>query len=306
MTTTETSRRDFLKILGVGVGSLALSDFKLLAADASPYKPKLGIQLYTVRRAIEKDFEGTMSRIADMGFKGVEYYPLPENITAEHAGKVCKELGLEVLGMHTPLPIGEDRDKAVKTADALNCKRVIYPGWPKGVKPTDPDVTERGMEIFKNTEALKRTVEQYNEIAAFMKTKGLRFGLHNHWWEFEKKNGIIPFYYLLKHLDDIVFFEIDTYWAKTAGQNPAKAVADFGNRVELLHIKDGPAVKGATMFAHVPAGEGTLDFPAIAKAGGRNIDWMIVEFDEYDKDIFDGIRKSYSYLTKKGLAEGKK
>jgi len=261
--------------------------------------------LYTVRKAIENDFEGTLRKIADMGFVGVEYYPLPEKITPDRAGKVFKDLGLQVLGMHTPLPIGDDREMAVRWAAAFGCDRVIYPGWPKGVKSTDPDVTERGMEIFKTAEAAKRTADRYNQIAAFLKTKGLRFGLHNHWWEFEKTNGMVPFYYLLEHLDKGVFFEIDAYWAKTGGQNPAKAVADFGKRVQLLHIKDGPAIKGNTMYAHVPAGDGTLDFPAIAKAGGKNIEWMIVEFDEYGKDIFDGMRKSYAYLTKNGLAEGR-
>jgi hypothetical protein len=60
------------------------------------------------------------------------------------------------------------------------------------------------------------------------------------------------------------------------------------------------------MYKHVPAGEGTLDFSSIVKAGGENIKWMIVEFDEYDKNIFDGIKKSYDYLTKNNLAEGKK
>ena len=87
--------------------------------------------------------------------------------------------------------------------------------------------------------------------------------------------------------------------------DPAKVVSDFGKRTSLLHIKDGPAVKGDPMYKHVPAGEGTLDFPSIVKAGGENIKWMIVEFDEYDKDIFDGIKRSYDYLTKNNLAEGK-
>jgi sugar phosphate isomerase/epimerase len=130
--------------------------------------------------------------------------------------------------------------------------------------------------------------------------------LHNHWWEFEKTDyGIYPFYYLLENLDKDVIFEVDTYWTKVAGLDPANVLFDFGNRAPLLHIKDGPAVKGDPMYKHVPAGEGTLDFRSIVKAGGENIKWMIVEFDEYEKDIFDGIKKSYEYLTKNELAEGK-
>ncbi len=202
-------------------------------------------------------------------------------------------MNLVVLGMHTPLPVGDQRDAVVTMAEAFNCTRVIYPGWPQGEK-------------YKNVEATKRTTETYNEVAAFLKTRGLRFGLHDHWWEFEKTDGIYPFYYLLEHLDKEIFFEIDTYWAKTGGMNPARVVRDFGKRAPLLHIKDGPAVKGDTMYNQVPVGEGSLDFPAIVKAGGKNIEWMIVEFDEYDKDIFDGIKSSYAFLTKNGLVKGNK
>jgi sugar phosphate isomerase/epimerase len=134
----------------------------------------------------------------------------------------------------------------------------------------------------------------------------LRFGFHNHWWELQKTDyGIYPFYYLLENLDKDVVFEIDTYWAKCAGQDPAKVVSDFGKRVQLLHIKDGEAVLGDHQNDQVPAGEGTLNFPAIVEAGVENIKWMIVEFDEYGKDIFDGIKKSYDYLIKNNLAEGR-
>jgi len=291
MITLDHSRRELLKLMGLGAAAFAFSDFS--PNPSSRYKAKIGLQLYTVRKAIERDFEDTLRKVADIGYLGIEYYPLPENITTEHAAKVFKDLKLVVLGMHTPLPVGDQRDAVVKLAETFNCNRVIYPGWPQGEK-------------YKNLEATKHTAKMYDEAAAFLKTKGLRFGLHDHWWEFEKTDGIYPFYYLLEHLDKEIFFEIDTYWAKTGGRNPAKVVRDFGRRAPLLHIKDGPAVKGDTMYNQVPAGEGSLDFPAIVKAGGKNIEWMIVEFDEYDKDIFDGIKKSYAYLTKNGLAEGKK
>ncbi len=92
-------------------------------------------------------------------------------------------------------------------ADAYNCNTIVYHEWPQGDK-------------FKNADAVKHTAEVYDEIGAFLKSKGLKFGLHNHWWDFEKnEDGIIPFYYLLDNLDKEIFFEIDTYWAKTAGQD---------------------------------------------------------------------------------------
>lgn len=270
---------------------MTFSDFKLHAD--TKYKANIGLQLYTVRKLFEKDFEGTIQKIADLGFLGIESYPLPENITLKHAGKVFKDAGLKVLGMHTALPVGKDREVALRLAEAFDCDMVIYPGWPQGDK-------------YKNVDATKHMAGIYNETGAFLKSKGLRFGLHNHWWEFEKTDGIYPFYYLLEHLDRDIVFEIDTYWVKTGGQSPAKVLGDFGKRAPLLHIKDGPAIKGEQSFAQVPVGTGTMDFPAIVKAGGENTKWMIVEFDEYDKDIFDGIRQSYDFLTSNGLAQGKR
>ena len=118
-------------------------------------------------------------------------------------------------------------------------------------------------------------------------------------------DGVYPYYYLLKHADPAMFFEIDTYWAKTAGRDPIKIVRDFGPRAPLLHIKDGPAVKGPKGYEQVPAGSGVMDFKSIAKAGGNHTRWMIVEFDEYADNIFDGIQRSYTYLTKNHLAKGK-
>ncbi len=290
MAASELSRRDLLGLLGMGTVAALTSRYRMFAA--TPYRAPVGLQLYSVRKAIEKDFEGTMRRVADIGFVGVETYALPESVSLERAARVFREVGLKVLGMHVELPVGAQRDAALKLADAYCCDRVIYPGWPQGDK-------------YQDREAMKRTAGIYNEIGDSFKKRGLRFGLHNHWWEFEKTDGVYPFYELLEILDKEIFFEIDTYWAKTGGQDPAKVVKDFGKRAPLLHIKDGPAIKGEKSYEQVPAGQGVMDFSAIVQAGGDDTLWMVVEFDEYAKDIIDGLKASYTYLTGHGLADGK-
>lgn len=303
MTQSNYTRKEFIKLLGLGAGTLALTKFSF--ADEKKYVANIGFQLYTIRYELEKDFAGSVRKVADMGYIGVEAYPLPSNVTLEQAAKVFKECGLQVFSMHTALPVGDERENILKAAEAYGCKNVVYPGWPAGLSPHSDDLMKQVAEIFKTVDITKKKVDFYNETGAYFKKKGLNFGLHNHWWEWEKSDGIVPFYYFLEHLSPDVFFEIDTYWAKTGGVDPAKAVHDFGKRAPFLHIKDGPAVKGPAMYAHVPAGSGTLDFPAIVRAGGKNIQWMIVEFDEYAGNIFDGMQKSYAYLTKNGLAKGK-
>ncbi len=279
-----------MKLFGMGTAAFAFSG--LSSSDKQKYLPSLGFQLYTVRREIEKDLRGTMRRIGEMGFVGVETYALPANIALAEAARAFKDCGLQVFGMHTELPVGDQRENILRMADAYKCDHVIYPGWPQGDK-------------FKNLDATKRTAETYNEVAAYLKSKGLHFGLHNHWWEFEKNDGILPFYYLLRHLTADVFFEIDTYWVKTGGQDPTKVVKDFGRRTPFLHIKDGPAIKGDKAYEQVPVGTGTMDFPSIVRAGGKNTHWLIVEFDEYAGDIFEGMKRSYSFLSSRGLGRGR-
>ncbi len=291
MLRTEYSRREFLRTLSFGGAAMAVHGFK--SFEPEKYIPAIGIQLYTVRKVLVQDFEAAIRKITEAGFVGVETFAMPEQITLERAAKTIKDAGLKVIGCHCNLPVGNDRDVALRMAEAYGADRLIFHGWPPGDK-------------YKNGDELKRTVEMYNEISSALKSHGVKFGLHNHWFEFEKnEEAVIPFYYLLKNVNPEIFFEVDTYWTKTGGQDPVKVLADFGKRAPLLHIKDGAAQKGPEMNKHVPAGEGSLDFPGIVKAGGKNIEWMIVEFDEYEHDIFEGVQKSYAYLTKNGLAKGK-
>ena len=305
MSENQYSRKDFLKILGLGAAALTLPMPRRIFSQTKNYEAPIAFQLYTVRREIEKDFTSTIRTVADMGYRGVEAYPLPSNVTLEQAAKIFNDMGLNVFSMHIDLPVGDYREEVVKMANAYNCPHVIYPGWPKGLSAQDPNLFKLVKNIFKTVDDIKRRADLYEEAGSFFKDKGLHFGVHNHWWEFEKWDGVVPFYYFLEHLGPEVFFEIDTYWAKTGGQDPAKAVHDFGKRAPFLHIKDGPATQDEKMFANVPAGSGSLDFPAIVKAGGENIQWMIVEFDEYAGNIFDGLQSSYNYLTRNGLADGK-
>jgi sugar phosphate isomerase/epimerase len=286
------SRRRFLKTLGLGAAALSLPSFKLFGNHVSDsYEANIGLQLYSIRRQIEKDLEGSIANVAKTGIMGIESYPLPKNLELNFAAKVFRNNGIKIFSMHNDLPIGAEKDNILRQADAYHCDRAVFAGFPENEK-------------YKDLDTIKKTAETYNESYAFLKSRNIKFGLHNHWWEFEKHHDYYPAYYLLEHLDKGIFFEIDTYWVKTSGQNPAKVVADFGSRAPLLHIKDGPAIKGEKSYEQVPVGQGIMDVPAIVKAGGKNIKWMIIEFDEYAGNIFEAIQSSYSYLTKNKLGKG--
>ena len=97
-----------------------------------------------------------------------------------------------------------------------------------------------------------------------------------------------------------IFFEIDTYWVKTAGLNPAEVVAELAERAPLLHLKDGPAQKDKAMLA---AGKGVMDFPDILQHA-KTPEWIILEMDSCATDMLEAVQESYDYLTQQGLAKG--
>jgi sugar phosphate isomerase/epimerase len=223
----------------------------------------------------------------------------PENISVNEAAKYLKDAGLAVSSAHVELPIGDKKSSMLETAEAFNCKKMIWHGWPEDKR-------------YSTLEGTKELVEIYNESNHFAKLNGLQFGLHNHWWEYRNKiAGRYVYQVLLDSVEPDIFFEIDTYWVKVAGHDPAKIVAEFGKRAPLLHIKDGPARWNDELPKDNPdpmvaVGKGTQNFPAIVKAANRNTEWMIVEMDRTATEVFGAIRDSYDYLVINGLAKGKK
>ena len=206
------------------------------------------------------------------------------------AAELFCELGFQVPSAHTALPLGDTKDEVLRAAALLGCRRII---------------SGKGPDSFKTMDLIKQSCDEFNQAYAVAAENGLAFGLHNHWWEFERIAGDGRYVYqvMLKLLDPGIFFEIDTYWVQTAGPNAARIVGDFGARAPLLHIKDGPANKEKAMQ---PIGSGVMDFPAVVKASAGNVEWMIVELDRCDGDMMDAVVESYRYLTAEGLATGNK
>jgi sugar phosphate isomerase/epimerase len=291
-------RRQFLAsgVAGVFLSSAMLTNCKPSETKAQP--GKIGLQLYTVRDQIAQDAAGTLKRIADFGFHGVETGFWPEGVSIEDAAKLLNNAGLKVFSAHCEIPVGDKKAEFLRIADAYECKRMVWHGWPEDQR-------------YKTKEGIKELTDLYNEAGRFAKENGLQFGIHNHWWEFHNKvEDRFAYQVLLDELHEDIFFELDTYWLKTAGHDPAQIVKEFGIRAPLLHIKDGPAPYYEDLANDqtpmTPAGKGTQDFPAIVNAANGNTEWMIVEMDRTSIDVFDAIGQSYNYLVGNNLAAGKK
>ncbi|MDW3646915.1 MAG: sugar phosphate isomerase/epimerase [Bacteroidia bacterium] len=257
----------------------------------------IAIQLWTIRELIEKDAKGSIMKLGEIGYQAVETAFFPDHISIAQGADMIKAAGLKVCSVHVEKPEGDERKRILEMAEAYDCQYMIWHGWPEEPK-------------YKSLEGIRELADQFNEGNAFCKENGLKFGLHNHWWEFEPmEDGSLPFVKLRELLDEDIFFEIDTYWAKVAGQNPANIVGEFGERAAFLHIKDGPGVWNEAMDKDEPdpmvaVGQGAQNFPEIVKAAKGNTKWMIVELDNCATDMMTAVEESYAYLTQNNLAKG--
>jgi len=246
----------------------------------------IALQLYTLRDALAQDFVGTVNQIAAIGYVGVETAGEFGDSPAA-AAKLFNELGLKVSSAHSPLPLGEKQQEVIDTLGVLNCPRLVLP-W------QSPD-------LFKSTDGIQRVCDSLNEAAPIAKAHGFTIGYHNHWFEYELLNNRVAADIMLEKLDPSVFLEVDVYWVQTAGQNSVEVVHRLGARAPLLHIKDGPCQLKEPMTA---VGEGVMDIPGVIAASGSSAEWLVVELDQCATDMFEAVRKSYDYLTEKGLAHG--
>ena len=290
------SRRTFLGAMTAGAGAMALGGRWGFGADAAPPEVKsalgapLGLQLYSLRDYAPKDLPGTLARLRGLGIVEVESAGLYDRDVATVRAAFDKA-GLKCNGSH----VGYDRWQkdvvgAVKEAKALGA-RFATCAWIKGEK----DVTR---------EDVLRAAEVFNAAGKACAAEGLRFCYHCHGYEFVPSPEGTLWDTLVKNTDPkLVAFEIDVYWAKAGGADPAKVIAALPGRVPLLHVKD--MAKGLTFPAgtshadassNVPVGTGQIDWPAVfkaAKASGGEIYYIE---DESTKP-WEQIPESLKYLS---------
>jgi len=287
------SRSEFLKLAASGASATLMGKYESILASDS--KAKIALQLYTVRREIEKDLPGTLRKLEEMGLKTVETAFWPASITIQAAARHLKNAGLSVCSCHVDIPVGAKKEIMLQTADAFGCKNMIWHGWPEDKR-------------YSTLDGTKELIDIYNESSRFAQSHDLRFGLHNHWWEYRNRVGDRFVYeWLLEGVDPAIFFEIDTYWVKVAGQEPAKIISKFGHRARFLHMKDGPARWNDSLAKDNPdpmvaLGKGAQNFPSIVHAADGNIDWMIIEMDVVTGDVFKAISESITYLDQHKFA----
>ncbi len=270
-------RRDFLKLGGA-----------LLALGLPPLRPfdrldRIGIQLYSLRRDMAEDFEGTLARVAAIGYTEVEF--------ADYFGRPAREVaaalqrtGLRAPSAHVPIDrLRKDWGRTLQAATVIGHQYLIVPWIPEEDRAT-PDAVKRVAALFEGAGSEARAL-------------GIKCGFHNHDADFApigRNRGTTPFDILLRETtSEHVVFELDLYWVTKAGRDPLDYFARYPGRFELVHVKDSA---GAPEHRMVDVGRGRIDFRAIfARQVRAGIRHYFVEHDE-PADPFGFARTSYEFL----------
>jgi sugar phosphate isomerase/epimerase len=239
---------------------------------------QIGVQLYSVRRDMKKDMDGTLAKVAQIGYKEVEFAGLFDH-SPQEVRTILDKNGLSAPSSHVDYKtLGAEWPKTLDMAHTLGQKFIVCPSVDAKFRPDE--------------DGWKRVAQHFNEAAEASKKAGIQFAYHNHDFEFQPMNGKLPYDILLANTDqDLVKMEMDLFWITKAGQDPMAYFARYPGRFPLVHVKD--MKKGGEM---TEVGSGTIDWKRIfAQSSQAGIQHYFVEHDE-PKSPFDSIRTSYQYL----------
>ena len=290
-----TSRRFFIKsasLLSAGV----IIKPSLLKHD----KKYIGLQLYTVRDAMQQDPAGTLAKVAQIGYNSVEgatytgtqkFYGMEPSAFAT----LLKQNGFIMPSSHYRL--GEEKmkneivkgtllhewDKAVDDAAAVGIKYMVCAYLSEA---------ERG-----GVDRYKYLADQFNKAGERCKKAGIQFCYHNHDFEFMEQQGQLPYTILLQNTDkDLVKMELDLYWVAKAGHDSITLFSEHPGRFPLWHVKD---MDTTPEHAFTEVGSGSIDFKKIfAQEEKAGLKYFFVEQDKTPGSPFDSISKSVNYIKK--------
>jgi sugar phosphate isomerase/epimerase len=281
-------RRRFLQNAGLGLTALALSREGQLLAN--PYGMPIGLQLYTVRDHLEKDLEGTLKRVAEIGYQEAElgsfdyYGKKPAEL-----GRILADHGLKVVSTHfDEFQLRSDLEKHI--AAAKECG-ITYIG-----------LASLEGRNRKTLEAVKRAAEWFNQVGKSVSGAGCWFFYHGHNFDYANVGGAVIYDELIRRTDPkLVNFQLDCFWCVRAGKDPVDYFHRFPGCFPQLHIKDlkpgYPPTTGEGPAAFTEVGQGIIDWKRIfqaAREGGMK--HFYVEQDECDRDSLESAKISYTYL----------
>ena len=285
------NRRNFIRQTALAVaGSIIAPNLLSSCAGGAAAKKHIGLQLYSLRDDVKDlGIQKVLEVVAKMGYVNLETAGYSDGklygLNPAEFKKIVDGLGMKVTSSHLGRNLSDNRDAdmgwwntAVEAHNAAGMKYMVMPSSPLGGSGATID-------------NVKRYGEYFNEIGLIAAAASIKFGYHNHAFEFESKVEGVPVYDLLVEntSPDHVLFQNDVYWTQKGGYNPVDYLKKYPKRIQLLHIKDEQAI-GAS---------GTMDFKSIFETAYANgvKDWY-VEVERYIGTPQEDVQKSYEYLNK--------
>lgn len=269
-------RRDFIQTSLLAAGAASLSSFAF-AAD----KKNIGLQLYSLRDVIFKDPKGILKKVADFGYTEMETFGYKDGMlfgmSNADFGAYTKSIDLKVTSGHYGIDIvqGANWEKAISDAKAIGQEYMIMPYLMENDRPSKAD-------------GYKKLCASLNKAGELCNKQGIRFGYHNHAFEFDIVEGQIPYDIMLNELDPkLVMMEMDLYWMYNAKQDPFKYFEKYPGRFELWHVKD---MNKEDRNKNADVGTGTIDFKALfAKAKQSGLKHFFIEQESYPESSIKSI-----------------
>ncbi len=273
------NRREFLQKAGVLSAGALLAKNSLFAAPKYWRIKDLGIELWTVKDEMAKDPRHTLERLASFGYKQVESFDDPNKGISMFWGMHPREfnsylnsVGLRAFGSHCGEWDKPEFEK--KVADAADA----------GMKYLLCSSLNEAMHMKQKTiEEFKPIADRFNTCGDICKKYGLRFAYHTHGYPYFMLDGQRPIDFLIANTNpDTVDYEMDIYWAVTAGADPIELLKRYTPRFRLCHIKD--RIKNSTEEdASCNIGEGSIDFARILHVAKENgMKYYTVEQERFD------------------------
>ncbi|MEO8030906.1 MAG: sugar phosphate isomerase/epimerase [Gemmatimonadota bacterium] len=274
------NRRAFLGLSSAGLFALTSRQLALRGAGADRLD-KIGLQLYTVRDAMEREVEATLARVAAIGYREVEFAGYFGRTPAQVRALLTRN-GLTAPSAHVEYGtiIKGQWDQVLDEALAVGHQYVVV-AW--------IDEDQRS-----TLDAWKRVAERLNTAAEAAKRRGLLMAYHNHSYEFDRLDGQTPYDLLLATTDPkLVLLEMDLYWVTKGGRDPLDYFVRWPGRIRLVHIKDS---KGPPDHVMTEVGAGVIPWASIlGRHRQAGIEHYFVEHDD-PKDSLASAEASYRYL----------
>ena len=285
------NRRQFISRSAAALSLAGVAGGQIFAAMAAkPNKGRIGIQLYSVKDELPKDFEGTLKKLSDMGYSAVEPYGFTSDKfhgrTMKELSVMVKDMGMTISGTHTGSGMLPEDTNAPGWDFWKKCADYIKSGGGKWA-------IQAGFPGAKSVDDLKRIVAHFNRVGEVCKKGGVKFAFHNHHAEFEKVDGEVILDYLIKNTDPkLVFFQLDMGHTVNGGGDCVRYLRDFPGRIPLWHASDFDAANRK----YTEVGKGSVPYAAmfdLAKSSG--LEQLTVE-QETGGDIFASCKADLDYL----------